>query len=116
MKKYDIRNKIDELVKNGKISRADRESAEILANELPSGVILHFAGETPYIKDDEHGAIFYFNGDMEDWSYSNFSFDNLERATREQFVEECLYCLRGYIFNKNFAKVLPKVIEDTFNN
>lgn len=109
MQEKDIRNVITPLVESGLLHKADAINASILADNLPKDVILHFAGETPYVIDGVSNKIFCFKGDMEDWAMFDFDISLLSISTREDLERECLYSLQGYAWRESMRQILPQI-------
>jgi len=114
MKEKDLRNIIDRLVDAGKLFNADAENAKVLADNLPTNTILHFAGETPFVIDETTNSILYLNGDMEDWAMMDFDISALEKTTREHLEEECLLSLKGYAWRESVRRNLPSINAEVF--
>jgi len=90
------------------------KNAKILADNLPKNIILHFAGETPFVIDGETSSIFYVNGDMEDWAINDFDISMLEKTTQEHLEEECLLSLQGYAWRESMRRILPQINAEVF--
>lgn len=114
MNSKDVRTIIKSLVDGGKIEIADSESAKVLADNLPANTILHYAGENAFLVDAETGSIFRYDGDMEDWSYSEFDLSEMERTDRSTLVKECLMWLKAAGFHKSLSAALTAANNITF--